>query len=55
MIDLEDNFNMTGDREVSDELERMIGIMINQSKELLKLLVLTFLDVSDVTVGHATK
>ena len=43
--------------EMSDKMERMIGIVIkhDQSKELLKLLLLPFLNVSDVTVGHATK
>ena len=48
---------MTDHKEMSDKMERMTEIMIyhNQSKELLMLLLLLFLNVLDVTVEHVTK
>ena len=57
MIDPEDSFNMMDHGEMSYKMESMTGIVIDhdQSKELLRLLLLLLLDVSDITVGHATK
>ena len=56
-IDLGDSYNITDHKEMSDKMERTIGIVINhnQNKELLRLLLLLFLNVLDVTVDNVTR